>query len=91
VVSGPFSWDNGQGLSFTGTATCGSVSGNIAVFGGQVTDSFGWTTNAVFEVSNNPDGIIVGEGSTTPCDTSGFGDPTSVPISSGSIKITGHQ
>jgi hypothetical protein len=67
------------------------VSGDIAVFGGLVTDSNGWTTNAVFKVSDNPDGIIVGEGSTTPCDPSGLGDPTSLPITTGFIKITGHQ
>jgi hypothetical protein len=90
VVSGTFSYDNGQGLTFSGHASCGSVTSKIAVFGGQVTDSNGWTTNAVFEVSDNPDGIIVGEGATTPCDTTGFGDPTSALITTGSIKITGH-
>jgi len=86
-VSGTFSWDNGQGLSFSGAATCGSVNGNVAVFGGQVTDSFGSTENAVFEVSEKPDGVTVGEGSTTPCDTSNFGGP--IPITTGSVKITG--
>jgi hypothetical protein len=86
-VTGSFSWDNGQGLSYNGTATCGSVNGNIAVFGGDVT-SYDQTHHVVFEVSDKPDGMIVGDGA-TPCDTSAFGVPAGLPISTGFIRITG--
>jgi hypothetical protein len=90
AVSGPFSFDNGLGTSYSGNATCGSVSGNIAIFGGTATDNSGRTTDAVFEVSDNPDGLIFGTGRPA-CDTTGFGDPTSLPITSGSIRITGRR
>ena len=87
TVSGSFSWDNGQGLSSSGTATCGFVNGDIAVFGGDVV-SYGQTHHVVFEVSDKPDGMIVGDGA-TPCDTSAFGTPEDLPISTGFIRITG--
>jgi hypothetical protein len=64
---------------------CGSFHGNIAVVGG--TSDIG--VDFVLMVTDDPDGIIVGTFRPN-CDTTGFGDPASLPLSSGFIKVIDH-
>jgi hypothetical protein len=94
TASGTFDATNPGVWTYQGSVTCGHVvtlpdARAGAVFGGTSTDSSGVTTNVTFEVSDSPDGLIIGSGSTSPCDTTGFGDPTSLPITSGDIQIKG--
>ena len=73
------------GLGFTGRIECGSIHGNIAVVGGTSDSGLDF----VLMLSDNPDGIIVGTGRPN-CDTTGFGDPASLPLASGFIKVIDH-
>ncbi|MGH2757720.1 MAG: hypothetical protein ACRDI3_08030 [Actinomycetota bacterium] len=63
---------------------CGWTDGSIAVLGGHDANAVAW----VVMVSDNPDGLIVGNG--RDCDTTGFGNPSSLAITSGDISIVEH-
>jgi hypothetical protein len=69
-------------LSLTGKIACGSVAGNRAILGGRSDTG----VDFVLMVSDGPDGIIFGTGRPN-CDTTGFGDPASLPLSTGNIRV----
>ena len=72
-ASGPFG-------TLEGPVTCFSLNGNTAVFGGS--------TFTVMALDNpfDTDGMIFrGAGN---CNTSGFGDPSTLPITKGNIVVT---
>lgn len=85
AVDGRASVDVG-GLSFAGDIDCGSVSGDLAILGGT---SDSGAVEFVLMVSDDPDGIIVGTGRPN-CDTTGFGNPASLPLSNGNIFVFDH-
>ena len=62
--------------------SCGSVSNKTAVIGG--TDAIG--RPFTIAMRDDPDGVIFGS-KAFPCDTTGFGDPGSLPITSGYIAV----
>ena len=66
-----------------GPATCAWIQGNVGAFGGRSTVS---DTGFTVMVSDGPDGMIIGTGRPG-CDTSGFGDPASLPITEGQIHV----
>ena len=72
-----------SGTSISGKITCGSVVGNVGVFGGQMADT---EDDFTIMVNDEPDGIIIGTGRPN-CDTSGFGDPGTLPITAGTIRV----
>jgi len=75
---------NIEGDVTSGRVTCGSVDGGQAVFGGTTRDG----VDFVLAVNDEPDRIIFGTGRPD-CDTTGFGDPASLPLSSGEIRFVG--
>ena len=70
-------------LVLEGSVTCAWIEGKIGVFAGRSTAT---GTDFTIMVSDGPDGMIIGTGRPG-CDTTGFGDPTSLPITGGYIHV----
>jgi len=71
-------------LVIEGPVTCAWIEGNIGVFGGRTEPA---ETDFTVMVSDRPDGMIIGTGRFG-CDTNGFGDPASLPITAGDILVS---
>ena len=74
---------SGGALVIEGPVTCAWIDRNIGVFGGRDDAT---ASDFTVMVSDRPDGMIIGTGRFA-CDTTGFGDPASLPISDGDILI----
>jgi hypothetical protein len=66
-----------------GPVSCAWIRGTTGVFGGRSTMT---DTDFTIMVSDGPDGMIIGT-DRPGCDTTGFGDPASLPISDGQIHV----
>jgi len=77
-----------SGVQIRGAVDCGWVKGKIGVLGGLMDGANPASPNSYFMVmvSDGPDGIIIGTGRPR-CGIDGFGDPRSLPISSGEIVV----
>ena len=80
-VNGKFFAENPGVFTIKGKVDCGSVIGNVGVFGGPVD---GAEDHFTVKVTDGPDGFIFGVNRPN-CDTGGFGVP--IPITEGEITV----